>query len=365
MVVYAVWDGVAGVRFSAPRQFKEHLELAGCFLYRRGRRLIFLHDVTSFDYCPLCYDRHMISYHFRTLKDDSLKEIPELRNGVWINVVDPTDSELQGLTEKLSLDPLIIEDARDFFEVPRLEQSDGITYFFTRYPYNEQIEDTDTAPLLIVIGETFVLTLALREVPQFAAFLKGSKVACTTQKLKFFIQIMQEITLSNERQLIALRKAVHKDRAKLRKIGSKEIVRLVNFEHKLNDMIAAVLPTNVGLQQIMGGSFVPVFEDDKELVEDLRIDNSQVVDSARALLKTIQNIRNAFEAILANDLNNRIKTLTVLTILLTVPTIIASLFGMNVQLPFAEQPYAFAFVLVIAVAVMSLGVWYFKRNEWL
>lgn len=110
---------------------------------------------------------------------------------------------------------------------------------------------------------------------------------------------------------------------------------------------------------------MPVFADDKELVDDLRIDNTQVVESARALLKTIQNVRNSAEAIMANTLNNRIKTLTVLTILLTIPTIVFSLYGMNVQLPLAEEPYAFFFVIALVVTIVGMVLWYFKNNEWL
>lgn len=307
----------------------------------------------------------MITYFFRTLKDDSLKQIQGSRAGVWVHAEAPTEEELAQLTNELSLDKGIIEDAQDFFEVPRLERTDNITYFFTRYPFNEQTEDIDTAPLLVVLGESFVLTIAQRPVPQFEQFWQEKTVAHTTQKTRLFIQIMQVITRSFERQLVGLRRAVHRDRIKLRKIGNQEIVRLVNYEHRLNDMVAAVGPTNLGLQQVMTGNFIQVFEEDRELMDDLRIDNVQVIDSARSLLKTIQNVRSASEAILTNNLNNRIKTLTVLTILLTVPTIVSSLFGMNVPLPLEGVPYAFEVVLVLVAALVVVGVWYFKRHEWL
>jgi magnesium transporter len=242
---------------------------------------------------------------------------------------------------------------------------DGVTYFFTRYPFHEVTEDVDTAPLLIVIGETYVLTVAQRAVPQFESFINAQKVVHTTQKTKLFLYLMEAITVSFERQLVNLRRSVHKDRAKLRKIGNKEIVQFVNYEHKLNDMVAAVLPTNVALQHVMNGNYMPVFADDKEMVDDLRIDNTQVVESARALLKTIQNVRTSAEAILTHTLNNRIKTLTILTILLTIPTIIFSMYGMNVPLPLEEKPYVFEFVLVLVAGAVGLTLAYFKKNEWL
>jgi magnesium transporter len=307
----------------------------------------------------------MITNYFRTVKDDALKEITDLRNGVWIHAVNASDGELAQLWNTLDLDETLLEDAQDFFEVPRMEKVDGVTYFFTRYPFNEVTEDIDTAPLLIVIGETYVLTVTQRMIPQFEPLLTGKRVVHTTQKTKLFLHLMECVTASFERQLVNLRRSVHKDRAKLRKIGNREIVRFANYERQLNDMVAAVLPTNVSLQQLMNNNYIPVYADDRELVEDVRIDNTQVVESARALLKTIQNVRNSAEAILTNTLNNRIKTLTVLTILLTIPTIIFSLYGMNIPLPFAENPYALLFVFVLMLGVVGIALGYFKKNDWL
>jgi magnesium transporter len=307
----------------------------------------------------------MITRYFRTLKDSELKEVLETRSGVWIHAVSPSEAELQELFAELALDEALIEDALDFYEVPRFERSSGATFFFTRYPFAENQEDTDTAPLLVVLGESFVLTVVQREIPQLKPLIDGTTIVHTTQKTKLFIQIMQEIVDAFERDLVRLRRSVHKDRAKLRRIGNREIERFVTVEHKLSDMIAAVLPTNTALQQITKARVISLHPNDVDLMEDLVIDNTQLVDSARSVLNTIQNVRSAAEAILTNTLNNRIKTLTVLTILLTIPTIISSLYGMNVQLPGMDQPWAFAAVLGSIVVLVALALAIFKKNEWL
>lgn len=307
----------------------------------------------------------MITYYFRTVKDDTLKEVEDLRTGVWIHAVAPSEAELTELFKKLVLDEDLIEDAQDFFEVPRFERASGATFFFTRYPFNEKKEDTDTAPLLIVIGESFVLTVAQREIPQFKPFFEGTEIIHTTQKTKLFIQMMQEIGGSFEKQLVVLRRNVHKERARLRRIGNREIEKFVTYEHKLNDMIAAISPTNTALNKMVKGNYIQLYPEDIELMEDLVIDNTQLIESARSVLNTIQNVRNATEAILANNLNTTIKTLTVLTILLTIPTIVASLFGMNVSIPFEKDPNAFWIVIAIILVSVTAVVTYFKRNEWL
>lgn len=307
----------------------------------------------------------MITHYFRTLKDDELKELPEPRNGVWTHAVKPTEEELAYLTKEYALDEAVLEDAKDFYEVPRMERSGGVTYFFTRYPYDQNDEDIDTAPLLIVMGESFVLTITLKNIPQFKRFLDGKEEVHTTQKTKLFIQLMDSVVNSYERKLVRLRRVVQRDRAGLREIGNKEIVRLVNYEHELNDMVSALVPTSSWLEQVTLNSHIQMYNEDREMMEDLVIAARQLVQSSRSVLTTIQNVRSASEAILTNNLNSTIRTLTILTILLTIPTIVASLYGMNVPLPLAEHPYMFWLIVVFILMVVSLVVWVFKRYRWL
>jgi magnesium transporter len=306
----------------------------------------------------------MITYYFRTIKDESLKTISDIRTGIWVHVVSPTDAEVEKLVQDFALDADIVRDARDFFEVPRMERAGTLTYFFTRYPYDDTQEDSDTAPLLIVVGESFVLTIAVREVVQFTPIFEGSLPVYTTQKAKFFIQIMDLLTRSFDARLVRLRKGVQRDRARLRRIGPREIERLVEYEVELNSMIDALIPTNTWLQQVTNGTVMQLYSDDVALMEDLLIANNQVVGSARSVLKTIQNVRGASEAILTSRLNNALRILTVLTIILTVPLVVASLYGMNVPLPGQESVFAFPVLVVVVCSVMAGLTYYFKRNNW-
>ena len=158
---------------------------------------------------------------------------------------------------------------------------------------------------------------------------------------------MNILTTSYDKELLRLRKAVHKDRTRLQNIGTKEIERLVNHETVLNNMIDSLTPTNTWLQQVTNGNYLQFYQEDLEEMEDLVIANGQVVNSARSVMKTVQNIRSAAEAIMTSRLNNALRILTVLTILMTVPLVIASLYGMNVPLPFQDSTYTFYAVIVI------------------
>ncbi len=312
------------------------------------------------------YYGSMITYYFRTVKDEVMKELTEVRSGVWAHVVSPTDEELAKLVEVFKLDEDIIKDARDFYEVPRMEKSDGATYFFTRYPYRDQHQSNATAPILIIMGESFVVTISVKDVPQFKKIISGERPVFTTQKAKLFIQIMSIFTGSFDRELRRFQKAVHKDRIRLRNIGPKDIERLVGYETSLNDTVDALIPTNIWLQKVSsGGGLMQFYSDDLEIMQDLVIANGQVVNSARSVLTTIQNIRGAIEAIMTSRLNNALRILTVLTILLTVPLVISSLYGMNVKLPLQGNPQAFIYIVTFSIVLLSSLVVLFRKNDWL
>lgn len=306
----------------------------------------------------------MINYYFRTIKDEAIKVIEDPRTGVWVHVEDPTEEDLEKLISTFILDADIVKDAKDFYEIPRMERSGGATYFFTRYPLRDQSQDNATAPVLIIVGESFIVTIAVREVPHFKKIISGEVEVFTTQKAKFFIQIMSIFTKSFDQELVRLRKAVHKDRVRLRSIGPREIERLVGYETTLNSMVDALIPTNTWLQQVTAGNYMQLYSDDVDTMEDLVIANGQVVNSARSILKMIQNIRGASEAIMTSRLNNALRILTVLTILMTVPLVIASLYGMNVELPFQHSPLVFPGIVLLNVMILGVLTWVFKKNDW-
>ncbi len=305
----------------------------------------------------------MITHYFRNPKDERLKLVADMQVGVWTHVVAASESELEALVKMYNLDSSIVADAQDLFEVPRFERAAGVAYFFTRYPYDHSDEDIDTAPILIVVGESFVLTVSEQTVPFIDEMVKKEAVY-TTQKAKLFIQIMSSLTAAFDNELVHMRKAVYKDRVRLQRIQSGDIARLVGYEHALNEAIAALIPTNAWLNQLMSGNHMQLFVEDVELMEDLMIANSQAVESSKMLLKTIQNIRSATEAILTQNLNNTIRILTAITITLTVPTIIASLYGMNVTLPFADNKNIFWALLIVISAVVFSMLYFFRSKNW-
>jgi magnesium transporter len=128
---------------------------------------------------------------------------------------------------------------------------------------------------------------------------------------------------------------------------------------------ASLTQINPVLQNIISGKLIELYKEDHELTEDLVVSSNQLVELCKSTLKNIVNIREAYSTIVTNDLNKVIKLFTSLTVILTIPTIIASLYGMNVALPFANHPDAFWLVGGIIIFIITVVFWIFNRNRWL
>jgi len=288
----------------------------------------------------------------------------DIRPGTWVHAENPSDEELDTLAHALGLDRGLLGDAVDFYEVPRFEDETGVAYFFTRFPH-ETNGEMGTIPILLAVTPTAVLTLSRAHPAFLNTYIEGKKTLYTTQRTKLFLHLTQAVNDAYRRTLVTIRRNVQKSRVNLRNIKNADIVRLVNFETTLNDFLAALTPTHTALRTVLTQGHLELYEDDRDLVEDIQLENQQIVESAKANLKTIQNIRSSYTAIVTNNLNGVIKLLTSLTIILTIPTILGSLYGMNVPLPFSESPHAFSTIALVAAVAMGAAAFFFSRRNWM
>lgn len=305
----------------------------------------------------------MIKVYYKTVKDYKVNLLSEFRIGSWIYVENPTNKDFKYLSEKFFLDLGLLKDAIDPYEVPRLEIDKNIVYIFTRIPRLQ--ERVTTEPFLIIIGEDFVITVCQKSFPLLEKFINNRINFTTTQKTKFLLQIFSEITATYNNYLTTISRNVRSISVQLEKIDNKDIIQFVNFESVLNDFLAALVPTNAILNNLLQGKILDLYEEDKDLIEDLLLGNNQLIELCKANLKNIVNIREAYSTIMTNNLNRVIKFLTALTIILTVPMIISSFYGMNVNLPFASSPIAFWGISLTTLIVAIILLLIFFKKRWL
>ena len=301
--------------------------------------------------------------HFRSVKDRRFRTSEEFRRGSWVAAQAPDEGEREKLAALLPIDPNLLRDAMDEFEVPRLEIEKNVAYVFTRVPQRRE-KETITIPVLIAIGDDFVLTVTREKTDVFDSLFTKKKNLYTTQKTKLFLELLFAINRLYGAYLLELDKSARALRVKLEKITVRDIVKFVDLEKILNDFLSALTPTNTALENILKGRQVNFYEEDRELIEDLSVAYEQQIELAKSILRHAVNIRNAYSNIMDHDLNRVMKLLTALTILLTVPTMIFSFYGMNIDLPLANTQAAMIYILSGTFVISGILMYIFIRNRW-
>lgn len=301
----------------------------------------------------------MITYYYKNIRSKNLSTLDEYKSGAWICVENPTSDEIDQLVDKFKLDAGHMEDAMDADEMPRLEKEGELTYIFLRYAYTNNDLELTTAPLLFVVGPDLFITVALHSLPRLQRFTSGKVDFSTTQRTKLVLQVMDQIVDQYEVFINNISRQIKMIRSRLRAqdVGNTDFIDFVLIEDELNEFLSAMLPTTAILRRLMLGRHIPLFAEDQDIVEDLLLNNEQSIEGCRSNVKSIINIREAYSTITSNNLNRTMKILTAATVLLTLPNVFFGMYGMNVALPFGEEPWAYgAVVLITSVAVIGVFV---------
>ncbi|MEK7153140.1 MAG: magnesium transporter CorA family protein [Patescibacteria group bacterium] len=308
----------------------------------------------------------MIKYYYKSLRSQQVQELAEYKRGCWVYVEAPNPDEIDLLITKFRLDPGHIEDALDEDEMPRLEKEGEQSYIFVRYAYKNAEAELVTVPLLFVFSDDIVITISLVHLPCLEAFL-GSKVDfATTQRAKLVLQILHQIVEQYDTFINSTSKQIKLIRSRLRghEISNQDFIDFVVIEDELNEFLAALMPTNATLRRLLRGRYIPLFAEDQDIIEDLLLNNEQSIEACNSNIKSIVNIREAYSSISSNNLNRTMKRLTVVTVMVVLPSMFYGMYGMNVALPFQHESWAFAAVVVFAFAVTLLIFAFSKRRRY-
>lgn len=307
----------------------------------------------------------MITNYHSTARSRTLATIDEPKAGAWCHVVQPTSSELDYIAEHFELDRNILNDAIDAYEAPRVEVDNGATYVFVRYCRPED-PDIPTEPMLIVYTASAIVTIMRSNDNVLEQIINGTIPVLTTQKTKTFLRILEQINRSYRVQLNIVAKQILRFRSQLRQteVSSVDIIRFIELEEDVNEFLSALQPQGLVLNALESGKYMRLYEDDRDLVEDIMLSTSELVELSKSRLRSIVNIRQAYDAIATNNLNQTFRRLTSIAIFLTVPTIYGGIFGMNVDLPFQHFHNAFPIIIIIMAVTMYVFYRYFRFRKW-
>ncbi len=307
----------------------------------------------------------MIRFFYKTISTRKIKTLDRFKIGSWIYVEKPTLEELAKLEKEFDLEKGHLEDALDPYEAPRAEKEGDTLYLFARLPTHDPVtSENTTLPFLIIVAKNFLLTLSQEKLPFLDTLLKLENQPNTTQKTKFTFQILAQINDLYEKTLLQTNRQIHSLRIGLKSIKTDDLIRLIGLENTLNEFLLSLVPLNNSLEKLSHNKILRLYDEDRELMEDLYLESSQLTELAKSSLKGIANVRQAYSAFMDNSLNKSMQKLTALTIILNISTLISSFYGMNVSLPFASSPWAFWFLAFTALLLTTVFLVFFRRKNW-
>ncbi len=315
----------------------------------------------------------MLKIYNTNLETNKIEEIKEFQKGSWISLVSPSEAEIKKVCESLNIQEDFIRDALDFEEKARIdkEDDDNTTLFVVDVPIIEKNEDNEiytTMPLgMIVVRDDYFITVCLRKNKIIEDFEKRKvKDFQTYKKSKLIFQILY----LNSSYYLSYLKQINKETEIAEYIlknsmKNKELLKLLSLEKSLVYFTTSLKSNELVMEKTMRGKIIKLYEEDEEILEDAITENRQAIEMSKIYSDILNGTMDAYASIISNNLNGVMKFLTSITIVLAIPTMISSFWGMNVELPFQMNRFGFPIMLAISIVLTLIVTWWLKKKDML
>lgn len=303
----------------------------------------------------------MINY-YKTV-DNVVCEIDEPVTGCWICVVEPTEDEIRTLIDDFKLDSGFVRSSLDEEESSRVEIEDDQTLIIVDCAAAEkQAENTMlyvTMPMGIILTADYVFTVSFKDNVVLSEMASGLiKNVQTGMKTRFVLQLLLRIATKFLQCLKQIDKISYQMEKQLpRSMKNKELIQLLELEKSLVYFSTSLKADDVTLEKIHRGRVIKLYEEDQELLEDVLIEVKQAIEMANIYSGILSGMMDAFSSVISNNLNNVMKRLTIVTIIMAIPTMVFSFYGMNtpdLPVPYTWFPSLVALVATAVIAVILL-----------
>ncbi|HMN11501.1 MAG TPA: magnesium transporter CorA family protein [Bellilinea sp.] len=302
---------------------------------------------------------------------NGLEQVEEISTGCWVSVVDPTNNEIQQLTA-LGIPHDFITYPLDMDERARSErEDDGTMFILIRIPVKAPENDPEdvpyyTIPLGMILTDQVIITVCKTDTPLMKEFESGRiRGLSTGKRIRFVLRLLLQNATKFLSYLRDAEKATEalEDRLLL-SMKNKELLELLKYQKSLVYFTTALKANELLLERLQRTQLFRMYPDDEDLLEDVITENQQAIEMSSIQSSILSGMMDAFASIVSNNLNVVMKFLASVTIVLSLPTIITSFFGMNVKLPFAD--YNFAWLLIFALSLITVGVvtYIFSKRDW-
>ncbi len=313
----------------------------------------------------------MVKYYLKS--EGRLRELEEAQPGCWVNISPPfSHEELEEVAQQFDIPLDFLTDSLDLDERSRYEREEDVRFILLNSPIlNENEDENDaiyiTVPIGIILTLDNVITISAFENPIIQLFLDNKvKNFDPSDEKNFVLQIFEQNVY---RFLTCLKKLNSKRNLIEQELydssRNQELKLLLSIEKSLVYFLNSLSSNELLLLKIKRTDFLQIAKDEElsDLFEDIVIDNSQAMEMSKVYSDILSGTMDAYGSIISNNLNITIRRLTLITILLMLPTLIASFYGMNIPLPFQDNTYAIMGIILTSLVLSATTAWYFQRKR--
>lgn len=298
-------------------------------------------------------------------------EIQKPENGIWVNLVPPfKEEEFQELSKGLQIPIEFLRDSLDIDERSRYEAEDDVKFIVIKTPTeNNSFNDSDayyiTIPICIILTNHHIVTVNSFDNGAIKKFLNTFEKRYADGSGMMVLKIFEKIVQNYMEYLkeINTKRNMYEEKLYISN-RNEELLNLMRIQKSLVYFVTALRSNELLMMKMDRTNFLRLNEDEKEFLNDLIVDTSQALEMANIYANILSSTLDAFASIISNNLNNIMKRLTSITIILSLPALVAGIYGMNVDLPFQNTPHAFYIPIILSLIVSVLLAGYFMKKKW-
>lgn len=312
----------------------------------------------------------MIKMYNTDINTNITEETKDLKKGNWINMISPTEEEIQRVCAALQIKQDFIRYSLDEEEKARIdtEDDDNTTLYIIDIPVIESDRTRRvyvTMPIgVIFVRDDYIITVSQKN-NDIIKDMKTENVI-TYKKSRFLLQILYANSKKFLSLLYKINKELESTENKLKNsLQNEGLLKMLDLEKSLVYFTTSLKSNEVVMEKTTRGKIIKLYEEDEDLLEDAIIENKQAIEMAKIYSDILSGTMDTYASIISNNLNAVMKILTSVTFILAIPTLIASIWGMNVELPFQREPLGFLIITVFSIIMCIVATIWLKRKRML
>lgn len=310
----------------------------------------------------------MIKMYNTDINTNITEETKDLKKGNWINMISPTEEEIQRVCAALQIKQNFIRYSLDEEEKARIdtEDDDNTTLYIIDIPVIESDRTRRvyvTMPIgVIFVRDDYIITVSQKN-NDIIKDIKTENVI-TYKKSRFLLQILYANSKKFLSLLYKINKELESTENKLKNsLQNEGLLKMLDLEKSLVYFTTSLKSNEVVMEKTTRGKIIKLYEEDEDLLEDAIIENKQAIEMAKIYSDILSGTMDTYASIISNNLNAVMKILTSVTFILAIPTLIASIWGMNVELPFQREPLGFLIITVFSIIMCIVATIWLKRKR--